>query len=764
MVLPTTTPGVDDASMSRARRLTVIAVAWVVPVVWVAGALFAGPSDGTVLSSAHGGAGRDGGASVARALGDGPLRPGDTVLAIEGRSVGQWLETASPPERLVGEVVTYEVRRPAPGLDRILDLDVTLVRFPLADAIVQDVAAVAVCLVLLLTGSAVFWRRPGATAARAFLAGTAGLPAVLTSAPWGIGAIDLAGSRGTWPQVGGEALAALGVGCVFVAVAALAPADAWRRRYPSVILTALLVPWVGYAVWLAVALGRAGSPGERLQVIGTVFGPAVVATIPVLLSVVAFDQARASRREDVLATRLVLLGVVSGVGAWLLLDPVPRWLTGETLLPRQLLLLVVLTAVVGCVGSAIAHYRLGEIEPKVRRGLVQAVVLVVVAAAFTGLVRAADLAADVSVGSMLTGGLAALVLLPVAVWVQRTLRRMVYGDREFPRRVVADLRRLDPLTAPEDALGEMLELLSRRLHLSFAAVEVFATPTSEAISTAVGTSYGTPATIDLVVGRTTLGRLMVEVDAAHDPFGPGDRRLLEDVGTQAGALVQAVSVNRELQRSRQRLVTAREEERRRIRRDLHDGLGPSLATLAMRLEGAQELIAEDPRAAADLVGRLSDQARDEIAEVRRLVEGLRPPALDQLGLVTALRQRAAEQGRGARQAMAWTVEASDDVDPLPAAVEVAAYRIAIEAVNNAQRHSRADECRVLLRREPEELVVTIRDAGTGLAPDRPSGVGLSSMRERAEELGGSFEVFSEVGTGTTIRARLPILADTTREQ
>ena len=139
-----------------------------------------------------------------------------------------------------------------------------------------------------------------------------------------------------------------------------------------------------------------------------------------------------------------------------------------------------------------------------------------------------------------------------------------------------------------------------------------------------------------------------------------------------------MSINRELQRSRQHLITAREEERRRIRRDLHDGLGPSLATLAMRLETAHDLIADDPDEAAALVGRLSEQARDEIAEVRRLVDGLRPPALDQFGLVAALRHRADEDNRRrpaapARSGLTWSVDADDDVEPLPAAVEVAAY-------------------------------------------------------------------------------------------
>ncbi len=241
------------------------------------------------------------------------------------------------------------------------------------------------------------------------------------------------------------------------------------------------------------------------------------------------------------------------------------------------------------------------------------------------------------------------------------------------------------------------------------------------------------------MGDAVVGRLRLEVDPGRDPFGPGDRRLLEDVGSQVGALVQAVSINRDLQLSRQHLITAREEERRRVRRDLHDGLGPSLATLAMRLDSARDLIPENPALAADLVGQLSDQARDEIAEVRRLVDGLRPPALDQFGLVSALRQRADDHNLATRTGRVaqptWAVEADEDLEPLPAAVEVAAYRIVVEAVTNAVRHSAADTCAVSLRRDAHALLIEVRDDGVGLASSPVMGVGMASMRERAEELG-----------------------------
>jgi two-component system NarL family sensor kinase len=742
--------------MARTSRLLVLAVAWAVPVCWTVLALLAGPSDGTSLSSRllpPAGDRWDDTVRVRATYGETALRPGDEVLVVDGRAPADWAGgDTGDVRREVGDVVRYEVRRPRAGLDLIQQVDVTLHRYPFAAAVRAAPQAVLLPGLLLVLGSLVFWSRPSAAPARAFLAAAALLPAALTSTPLGLGVVDLAGARGTWPAVVGEALAALGLAALVLAVALLTPPGRGGRWATTALLAA---PAVGYVVWLAARLGGAGSTLERQAVLATVWAPAMWAAVPALLVVATLAHLRARERADVLATRLALLGVGAGLGAWLVLGPAPDLLTGAPLLRQDLLVLLGGGLAVACVAAAAAHYHLGEIEPRVRRGLVQALVLVVVGAAFVGVVRAADAAADISVGSMLAGGVLALLLLPVGVAVQRTVRRVVYGDREFPDRVVSDLRRLDAMTAPEDSLREALELLARRLHLSFAAVDVLATPASGPIAASIGVPAGTPATVDLSVGGTTVGRLRVEVDAGHDPFGPGDRRLLEDVGTQVGALVQAVTANRELQVSRQRLVAAREEERRRLRRDLHDGLGPSLASLAMRLEAATDLIDEDPEQAADLVSRLSDQAREGIGEVRRLVDGLRPPALDQLGLVSALRHHAAEHG-AAQAGVPWSVEAGAGIEPLPAAVEVAAYRIVLEAVTNVQRHSGADRCVVRLARQDGDLDIEVSDTGSGLAADRRPGVGLSSMRERAEELGGSFEAGDRPGGGTVVRVRLPL--------
>jgi len=310
-----------------------------------------------------------------------------------------------------------------------------------------------------------------------------------------------------------------------------------------------------------------------------------------------------------------------------------------------------------------------------------------------------------------------------------------------------------------DALTDALGTLSRHLRLAYAAIEVESTEGGHPISVAVGEAkHRRPTVVELEQHGRPWGRMSLVVAPGREPFGPRDRRLLNDVANQIGALVESLVINQALRRSRERLIAGREEERRRIRRDLHDGLGPALATRSMWLAYARNHVRDDPEEVDTVLERMSTQVLEEIKDIRRLVDDLRPKVLDQLGLVSALRQHAAapigEPGQHNRP-IRWTVLA-DDVEPLPAAVEVASYRIVREALNNAEKHSGADEARVSLTREGNQLIVTISDSGIGLPANVEPGVGLGSMRERAEELGGSFELASKPGIGTTITARLPL--------
>jgi two-component system, NarL family, sensor kinase len=748
--------------MSPVRRLLIVAAAWVVPAAWLAVALTAGPSDGTLVSAtALTGSARWGSsATVQRAYGDTLLQEGDEVQKIGGHTFGEWVAAGAATDRDVGDVVAYEVRRVSPrGNELDLSLDVTLTRYPLPDALGQNLSTLVAVLLVLLAGSLVFWLAAGTVTAAAFLAGCALLPVGLTSAPCGLGAIDAAGGRGLWPHLVGEAAFAVGLGLLLLAALTFRAPPGWLRARPWVALVVLVVPALGYAVWIGGPARGLTPEAARVQALITIAVPAALAVVPAVLLALTWRYLRAPTRDDVLACRLALLTIVAGLVALLLLGVVPEHVTGQPLLPWGVLVLLLTPAVLAFLVVAIVGYRLDEIEPTVRRALVQAVVAAVFATAFVAIAAGVDQASESSFDSMLAGGVVALLVLPLAVVLQRLVRRAVYGDRDLPQRVVSELRGLDVTTTPGETLTEALALLARRLRLSHASVEVPAADGAEALAASFGDPRGRPVTVDLQAGGHHLGVLRLEVAPNRDPFGPGDRRLLEDVGSQLGGLVQAVLANRELQRSRQRLVTAREEERRRLRRDLHDGLGPSLATMAMNLESVQDLIERDPRRAAELVGRLSDQAREEIAEIRRLVDGLRPPALDQLGLVSALRERAAQDALAARTGEStrpsWRVEATDDVEPLTAAVEVAAYRIAMEAVTNALRHSGGATCTVSLRREDGVLRMRVRDDGGGLAAGRRLGVGLSSMRERAEELGGTCSVTSDA-YGVVVDAWLPL--------
>jgi signal transduction histidine kinase len=169
----------------------------------------------------------------------------------------------------------------------------------------------------------------------------------------------------------------------------------------------------------------------------------------------------------------------------------------------------------------------------------------------------------------------------------------------------------------------------------------------------------------------------------------------------------------------------------------------------------RRLIGRDPAAADELVVELRDELRGAITDIRRLVYDLRPPALDDLGLIAALHQLAERYGAEGEQ-LRVSVEAPEDLPHLPAAVEVAVYRIAQEALTNVVRHAQAEECVVRLAVKEDVVVLDISDAGVGIPAERTAGVGLSSMYERAAELGGRCVVESVPKGGTQVLVRLPL--------
>jgi signal transduction histidine kinase len=376
--------------------------------------------------------------------------------------------------------------------------------------------------------------------------------------------------------------------------------------------------------------------------------------------------------------------------------------------------------------------------------------------------------------SLLATVVVALLIQPLRSRLQRGVNRLLYGERDDPYAVTSRLgRRLEATLAPEAVLPTIVETIAQALKLPYVAI-LLKEGGGFRSAAAYGSPMAEPEALPLVYQREEIGRLVIAPRAPGEQFSTGDRRLLEDLVRQAEIAIHAVRLTADLQRSRERLVTTREEERRRLRRDLHDGLGPTLASFALKLEGVRKLVRRKPVDAEVLLSRLTEQTEDTVMDVRRLVYGLRPPALDDLGLVAAIRQQAESHGFVAHEGfsgaagdelsgkagLVFSLDAPGNIPTLPAAVEVACYRIAQEAITNVARHAYAKTCRVRLAldRGAGVLEVEITDDGAGMPGDRAAGVGLSSMRERAEELGGTCNVEPGQERGTRVIARLPLLA------
>ena len=438
-------------------------------------------------------------------------------------------------------------------------------------------------------------------------------------------------------------------------------------------------------------------------------------------------------------------------------------------------LALLVLAVFTCI--AILRYRLYDIDLLINRTLVygslSAGVAGIYVLAVVGLGALFQARGNLGV-SLLATGLVAVVFQPLRNRLQRGVNHLMYGERDDPYAVTSRLgRRLEATLTPEAVLPTVVETIAQALKLPYVAI-LLKEGEGFRSAAAYGSPTAEPEALPLVYQSEEIGRLIIAPRAPGEGFSDADRRLLEDLARQAEVAVHAVRLTADLQRSRQHLVATREEERRRLRRDLHDGLGPTLASLALKLDAARKLVSRKPEDAEVLLSRLKEQTQDTVTDVRRLVYGLRPPALDDLGLVAAVRQQAESQGFVAHEGfsgaegnvvsgeaeLVFSLDAPGDLPTLPAAVEVACYRIAQEAITNVARHARARICRVRLSvdREADVLEVEITDDGVGMPEDRVAGVGLSSMHERAEELGGTLTVEPKQEGGTRVLAHLPLPA------
>ncbi len=414
-------------------------------------------------------------------------------------------------------------------------------------------------------------------------------------------------------------------------------------------------------------------------------------------------------------------------------------------------------------GFAMLRHRLWDIDVLINRTLVYATLTAIIVGVYVlvvGILSTLLHTFGNFLIALLATGLVAVLFQPLRARLQRGVNRLMYGERDDPYAVLSRLAsRLEATLAPEAILPTIVETVAQALKLPYAAIAL--KQGDELIPAAsYGLSQDNPFILPLVYQTEPIGQLLLAPRAPGEAFTASDRRLLEDIAHQAGVAAQAVRLTTDLQRSRERLVSTREEERRRLRRDLHDGLGATLAALHLQAGAIRTLMRHDLAAADAEMLELQAEIRSTIADIRRLVYALRPPTLDELGLVGAIRQYAAQYDLPGTQSesdgcLRVAVEAPEHLPALPAAVEVAAYRIVQEALTNVARHAHARTCTVRLA-IPDAFQLEISDDGVGFPAQSYAGVGLLSMRERAAESGGSCLVESAPGNGTRILVHLPL--------
>ena len=471
------------------------------------------------------------------------------------------------------------------------------------------------------------------------------------------------------------------------------------------------------------------------------------------------------------ATLITLIGMIDSLAS-------ATGLFGRDPKFYQYLTVTIWIAIPCAIAFSILRYRLWDIDIIISRTLVYGTLSAVIVTLYILLVGTLSLLSQTTGNlliSLLVTGLIAFLVQPLRERLQSSVNRLLYGDRDDPYAALSRLgRRLESTITPEAMLPTIVTTVRDALKLPYTAIylkqedddyKIIAESASPTLRAENG-KVRVPGIeregqcIPLIHQGETLGYLVLGPRTPNEAFTSSDLRLVDDLAPQVGVAVHAMRLTSDLQRSREQLVLTREEERRRLRRDLHDGLGPNLASQGLKLAAIKQLLENNPVAAIPLLDQVMEQNNSTVADVRRLVYGLRPPALDELGLVAAIRDHVAGMaGKSTLQ-----IEITAPLDGLPllsAAVEVAAYRIVLEALTNVIRHAQAKHCaiRFSVRHSGSNdvLGIEIQDDGKGMPEDHRAGIGLRSMRERAEEIGGACVIESGAAQGTCVNVNVPLI-------
>ena len=688
------------------------------------------------------------------------LRSGMVVQAIDGVTIDDLLSDGPIAGGDVGEVHRYRVL----AGHRVRDIDIEL--RPLRAGRVASTAGVLLPagVVLLAIGIYVFARRPREESANALLAFGVAMFAIGFGAMYGMEPADLAFRPWLFALgrfVNEASFVTLLFSLSWFAITFPRPPPLLRRRSWLVSAT-----YVALASMLLVEPALILTRQASLGTLRTLYDLSGVLLAPVLLVTVVSlvtNVRRARRDPEVRRDLMVVAGGLATTGvlfAGLNLVPdavvaVPDSVFVFALLPLPL-----------CVAYALLRRGLFDARAVVDRTIVYVVLTAGLVAGYTAgtavlqsALRVSDLTASVPFTALLAVGFA-----PARDRVQHVVDRVMYGRRDEPYAVLAEVGRgLQASGQPAESLQRLVEAIADALRLPHVAVRLESgsadadAPGTTAAET--GVPVGEPLRLPLVHQGVRLGLLEASPRSAGEPFGLADLRLLADIATQAAVASNALRLTDALARSRARAVTASQDERERIRRDLHDGLGPALAAVSLQLAAALDHLPGDAPA-ADFVRRADAAAATAKTEVRRIIDGMAPVQLDRFGLMAAVRslgdQLNSDPAAGSPGHPVVGVEGPASLEAVAPEVEVGAYRIAAEAMLNACRHSGGRRCDVTVRVNCEALVVEVVDDGVGIPSDPKPGVGLRSIRERAAAMGGAVEVAVRATGGTCLTATLPV--------
>ena len=416
-------------------------------------------------------------------------------------------------------------------------------------------------------------------------------------------------------------------------------------------------------------------------------------------------------------------------------------------------------------GVAVLQYRLYDLDLVVKKTVLYAIVAALLSALFVAVAVAIGwIAGRTDVGAAVAAGAIGLAFWPALRLARRLADRIVYGRRATPYEVLAEFSaRVGGSYGDEDVLPRMAKVLHDAVGARSAVVWLRVgtelrpaavvppedVPDAVRVAGEVLPELPGDAATEVRDGGELLGALAVSMPP-NDPMNISRERLVRDLAAQAGLVLRNVRLIEELRASRQRLVAAQDEERRKLERNIHDGAQQQLVALQVKQRLAEQLAVSDPEKAQQLLAQLQEETQAALEDLRDLARGIYPPLLADRGLAAALESQAR------KVPIPVNLEA-DAVDRYPLDIEATVYFCALEALQNVSKYAKATNATVSIAQENGHLSFAVSDDGRGFDPDATRhGSGLQGMADRLAAIDGSLEVTSAPGKGTTVRGRIPL--------